>query len=447
MRKRVVITGIGAVSPLGCGIEHVWQRLLRSECGLSKISETLSSDIKIYGKVPIEDEVEGSYNSLKVFGRDMNRELSNFIQFGIYASDLALKHANFPKSLTDRDGDRSGVAIATGGMGSVQDIVTTSKNLDSSYRKVSPYFVPKILGNMAAGHISIRHGFKGPLHSVSTACAAGSHAIGDAYNFIRLGYADVMLAGGTESNLDPLTMAGFARMKALCPDSNPLQASRPFDSSRNGFVIAEGACVLVLEELSYAQQRGAVILAEVSGYGLSSDAHHSTSPSPEGDGAIRSMRVALADARMDPDQIGYVNAHATSTPLGDAIEAAAIDTVFGLSDSSSSNSSNSRSTEAPLYVSSTKGATGHLLGAAGALESAFTILALRDGIVPPTLNLTTPDYTPRSFRHVPSIAIKYNNRSNSYSNNASKPMLLHALKNSFGFGGTNASLVFSKFIP
>jgi 3-oxoacyl-[acyl-carrier-protein] synthase II len=350
------------------------------------------------------------------------------------------------------------VAIATGGMGSIQDVVTSSRNLDSSYRKVSPYFVPKILGNMAAGHVSLRHRFRGPLHSVSTACAAGSHAIGDAYNFIRLGYADVMLAGGAESNLDALTIAGFARMKALCPDSPPSQASRPFDSGRNGFVIAEGACVLVLEELSYAQRRGAVILAEVSGYGLSSDAHHSTSPSPQGDGAIRSMRVALADAQLEPDDIGYVNAHATSTPVGDAIEAAAIDTVF---DSGSQNnnrpSSSSSSRATPLYVSSTKGATGHLLGAAGALESAFTVLALRDGVVPPTLNLSSPDYTPCSFSHVPLQAIHYINSSDSNSdsdNNSEKygtsnnrQPLLHALKNSFGFGGTNASLVFSKFIP
>lgn len=434
------MTGIGAVSPLGCGIEHVWQRLIRGECGLSSIPELLSSDIKVYGKVPIGED-GGSYNVATAFGRDMSKELSTFLQFGIYASDLALMHANFPKNLSDHEADRAGVAIATGGMGSIHDIVNTSNNLDVSYRKVSPYFVPKILGNMAAGHVSIRHQFRGPLHSVSTACAAGSHAIGDAFNFIRLGYADVMLAGGAESNLDPLTIAGFARMKALCTDANPSEASRPFDAGRNGFVIAEGACVLVLEELTYALRRGAPILAEVSGYGLSADAHHSTSPSPVGSGAIRSMKVALADAQLKPDAIGYVNAHATSTPVGDAIEAAAIDAVFGVYNSSSSDSIS----RAPLYVSSTKGATGHLLGAAGALESAFTVLALRDGTIPPTLNLTTPDYTPRSFRHAPLAAVQYSTSGSSGSTSESHN-LSHALKNSFGFGGTNATLVFSKFV-
>lgn len=457
MRRRVVVTGIGAVSPLGCEIEHVWRRILRGDCGITVVSESLSSDIKVYGKVPTGED-EHSYNPAKVFGRDVSKELSNFLQLGIYASDLALKHANFPQFNSDNESDRAGVAIATGGMGSIQDIVATSKNLDASYRKVSPYFVPKILGNMAAGHVSIRHKFRGPLHSVSTACAAGSHAIGDAYNFIRLGYADVMLAGGAESNLDPLTIAGFARMKALCTEGNPASASRPFDSSRSGFVIAEGACVLVLEELTHAQLRGAPILAEVTGYGMSADAHHATSPSPSGHGAVRSMRVALADAQLQPDAIGYVNAHATSTPVGDAIEAAAIDTVFGADTASGSQSSSSASRSTPLYVSSTKGATGHLLGAAGALESAFAILALRDGLIPPTLNLNAPDYIPKCFHHVPNTSVPYasstsgNNNNDSSSNShgitgsvQTKP-LLHVLKNSFGFGGTNVSLVFSKFV-
>ena len=284
----------------------------------------------------------------------------------------------------------------------------------------SPFFVPKVLINIAAGLVSIRHGFKGPNHSVATACAAGAHAVGDAYNWIRLGYADVMLAGGTEACICPLTIAGFARMKALSACTDPLKASRPFDELRDGFVIGEGAAVLVLEELTSAIKRGAPIIAEICGYGVSGDAHHITSPALDGDGASRAMLSALTDARLSPKDIGYINAHATSTPVGDAIETVAIEKVFGDNGES-------------LFVSSTKGATGHMLGAAGAIEACFAALAARDGVVPPTLNLDVNKLKRKhSFSHVPSVA-------------KSVPNLIYTMSNSFGFGGTNCCLIFKKF--
>jgi 3-oxoacyl-[acyl-carrier-protein] synthase II len=341
---------------------------------------------------------------------------------------MALNHAGFEKttdtgvaadegtdktatSLDDIDRNRAGVAISSG-IGSISDTVEQYDNMKTSYKKVSPYFVPKILVNMASGSVSIRHGLRGPCHAVATACAAGSHAIGDAYNFIRLGYADMMLTGGTEASVDALSITGFARMKALSNTNVAEEASRPFDRKRNGFVIGEGACVLVLEELEHVLKRGAEdkIVCEVVGYGLSGDAHHPTVPS--GDGAQRSMLCALRDAGIHPSKVGYINAHATSTPLGDAAEVAAIERVFGCDATGSFGDSLHRSAAedipqsglqrpddgvegiGPLFVSSTKGATGHLLGAAGAIESAFCCLALRDGLVPPTLNLSDPDPLP-----------------------------------------------------
>jgi len=284
--------------------------------------------------------------------------------------------------------------------------------------------------NIAAGQISIRHGFRGPNHCVSTACAAGAHAIGDAYNWIRLGYADLMLAGGTESCISPLAIAGFARLKALSSQGNPEVASRPFDRLRDGFVMGEGAAILVLEELATAVKRNAPIICEMVGYGVSGDAHHITSPSPNGDGARRAMLSALRDANLRPRDIHYINAHATSTPLGDDIEVAAIDAAFG----SSSDLHQTRAAANPLYVSSTKGATGHMLGAAGAIEAAFTTLSLRDNMIPPTLNLHDPTTPPASFSHVPLVPIPIPPEDYRY-----------AMTNSFGFGGTNASLIFKKF--
>mmetsp|Transcript_8758 Transcript_8758/g.8669 ORF Transcript_8758/g.8669 Transcript_8758/m.8669 type:complete len:460 (+) Transcript_8758:236-1615(+) len=442
LTRRVVITGIGLVTPLGCGNEDVWKSLISSQHGISTLDSPLivkGTGVSIAGIVPRSNNVsneQGHYNEELVFGRSVSKELAGFCQYAVYASDLALAHAGLiPETMSPMALDRAGVAVASGGIGSLQDIVESSKLLDVSYKKVSPYFVPKILSNMAAGHVSIRHKFRGPVTSVSTACAAGTHSIGDSFNYIRMGYADVMLAGGTESSINPLSISGFARMKALSESSVPGTASRPFDSARNGFVMSEGAGIVVLEELSVAQSRGANIIAEIIGFGLSGDAHHPTHPSAEGSGAERSMRNALDDAGIKPDDIGYINAHATSTPIGDAIEVLAIEKVFN---------SRNESVSGPLLVSSTKGATGHLLGAAGAVETAFTALALRDGIIPSTLNLEKPDSTSTIFHHVPHKSVKYDEHI-SHKNDMKEKKLVYALKNSFGFGGMNASLVLAKF--
>ena len=475
--RRVVITGIGCVTPLGCGIEHVWKRILLGECGISKLKQGFLPDnvsVHVAAHVPRGklDDDKSAFDEDAVFGRLVGKELALFTQFGMYASDLAMQHAwgassssSYKKEMSEAQLERFGVALATGGIGSLLEITEAQKCLDQSFKKLSPYFVPKVLVNMAAGHVSIRHGLKGPLHSVATACAAGAHAVGDAFNFIRLGAADRMLAGGTEASIDPLSLAGFARMRALSPSPDPSAASRPFDASRSGFVIGEGACVLVLEELSAALAREATIIAEIVGYGQSGDAHHATLPSPMGDGAYRSMRAALQDAGVSPWDIGFVSAHATSTAQGDAIEAAAIARLF--------EDECEATDRPPLFVSSTKGATGHLLGAAGALELAFTALALRDGRIPPTLNLVHPDpslpvhwyatpqmvgggagldYLEREEEQEVRRALARESRVEGSSSSSSSTRttqargLRFALKNSFGFGGTNASLVLAKFV-
>ena len=449
--RRVVITGVGLVSPLGCGHEDIWKSLLNSQHGISQIPAAVvvkGTNVSVAGFVPRSTSEtlnsHGGYNEEAVFGRVVSKELANFSQYAILATDLALEHAKLqPAQMSSSSLERAGVAIASGGIGSIQDVVDSTRLLDQSYKKVSPYFVPKILSNLASGHVSIKHGFKGPLTSVSTACAAGTHAIGDAFNFIRLGYADIMLAGGAESCISPLTIAGFSRMRALGTSTVAGTASRPFDSTRDGFIISEGAGILVLEELNSARDRGAIIIAEVLGYGLSGDAHHPTHPPADGSGAERSMLQALNDAGLTPHDVGYINAHATSTPIGDAIEVGAIEKVFA---------NRNEDIHGPLFVSSTKGATGHLLGAAGAVETAFTALALRDGIVPPTLNLEKPDAPPTAFHHVPNTMIIYNEHVicslkslSSITDVAPKKELLYAVKNSFGFGGMNATLVLSKF--
>ena len=425
--RRVVITGAGAVSPLGCGVEHVWRRVLAGDCGISHLPKGLLPDsvgVHVAGRVP-HGEDEYSFNEKSVFGRQVSKELSLLTQYAVLASDLALTHAGKPlEGLSDQTRDRMGVVLATGGVGSVSDILEAGHNLDSSFRKLSPYFIPKVLTNMAAGHVSLRHGLRGPLLSPSTACAASTHAIGDAYNMIRLGYADLMLAGGSEACIDALSISGFARMRALSQSDQPQYASRPFDKDRSGFVIAEGACVLVLEEYESAIKRNAPIIAEICGYGMSADAFHITTPSPNGEGAVRSMRSAMKDAGITASAIQYVNAHATSTPQGDTIEAAAVTQVFLGSEHEQRRDIQIN----PIYMSSTKGATGHLLGAAGALEVALTALAVRDGVMPATLNLLQPDPIPAPGLELISTA-------------AIQKKVSYALKNSFGFGGTNASLV------
>eukprot|EP00598_Pedospumella_elongata_P003826 CAMPEP_0184978708 /NCGR_PEP_ID=MMETSP1098-20130426/9143_1 /TAXON_ID=89044 /ORGANISM="Spumella elongata, Strain CCAP 955/1" /LENGTH=464 /DNA_ID=CAMNT_0027501897 /DNA_START=39 /DNA_END=1433 /DNA_ORIENTATION=- len=460
--RRVVVTGIGLVSPLGCGSEKVCERIVLGKSGIRRIlptDVTLSPlcNVNAAAFVPTgKHEWNEEYASEVSFGK--SKQSSKFIEYAQVAAELALRNAGINKVEDIVHPTKAGVAIGNGGIGSIGDINEANGNLTQSYKKLSPYFVPKVLVNMAAGQVSIKHGLKGPVHSVATACAAGAHSIGDSFNFIRLGYADMMLAGGTDASIDGLSLAGFARMKALGllpPDEehSPVEAnsdatisdsiqksSRPFHLRRNGFVMGEGAGILVLEELSVAKKRGARIFAEVLGYGLSGDAFNATSPCEDGDGAVRSMRMALADAKVSPDQVGYVNAHATSTPAGDAAEIAAIRTVFGPAVDQPSTRT------APLYVSSTKGATGHLLGAAGAVESIFTVWALHSDKLPPTLNLDSIDPALEGgelFSHVPHVGVHYG--ADAMGSGKVKG-LNYAVKNSFGFGGTNASLVLGKFL-
>eukprot|EP01031_Cornospumella_fuschlensis_P032131 gene32131-38865_t len=388
LQRRVVITGIGLVTPLGTGHGHkIFEHLVAGRCGIKPIPASLklpeSCNVTQCGSVP-RGTSEDEYNDAAFKNQ---KETSLFIRYAMTAADIALRHANLESPTQLYEAHRCGVAIGNGGIGSITEIVATQRQLDQSYKKVSPYFVPKILVNMASGHVSMKYGLKGPVHSAATACAAALHSIGDAYNFIRLDMADCIVAGGTDASIDELSLVGFNRMKALSnptPQSDPqtYPSSRPFDINRNGFVMGEGAGILVLEERDAAIRRGATIIAEVCGYGLSGDAYHSTSPHPDGIGAMQSMANALRDARLEISDIDYVNCHATSTPIGDAIEAKAVATLL---DKSSAKKSR------PIYVSSTKGHTGHLLGAAGSVELAFAALALQTGVLPATLNLKDID--------------------------------------------------------
>lgn len=422
--RRVVITGAGLVTPLGCGLEEIWSRILLGHSGLSRIVEKVDdfnsypSKITIAGFVPRGDD-SLDFNAL----RDLSNMKTSWkqsaisTQFALLAAQKALKSAAFdPTTSSSYPRPRIGVSIGSGGIGPLNEIVDGQLSINQSHNKLSPYFVPKVLSNMAAGNVSIEYGFQGPVHSVSTACAAGTHSIGDAFNYIRWGQADMMIAGATEASISPLSISGFARMRALSQHRDH-SASRPFDKSRDGFVMSEGAGIVILEDLASAIRRNAPIISEIRGYANTGDAFHQTSPSPVvGGGAQRCMRLALADAGLQPSDIGYINAHATSTPIGDAVETEAIDLVFA------------GDRKNPLHVSSTKGATGHLLGAAGAVETIFTALALRDKHLPPTINLDIVDPVPATFRHVPN-------------NSISGVTVTYALKNSFGFGGVNGVLV------
>ncbi|KAJ2487978.1 Mitochondrial beta-keto-acyl synthase [Coemansia sp. RSA 2320] len=426
--RRVVVTGLGIVSPVGVGVQHAWNNLLEGRSGIRSLVAELpglgfeSLPSQIAGIVPRAGSLaNGSFDATEWLEPGDTKRMAAFTQYAMCAARQALADAEWTAP-SDEQRERTGVCFGTG-IGSLDDI-TANHDLFriGGLRKVSPMFVPKILCNMAAGSIGIRHGFYGPNHAASTACTTGAHAIGDAMRFIRFGDADVMLAGATEAPLQPLSLAGFAKIKALALGFNdrPEAASRPFDSARAGFVIGEGAGALVLEELEHAKQRGARIYAEIRGYGLSGDAFHITAPPPDGAGAQRAMRRALQTAQMDPACIAYINAHATSTPLGDQVENRAIKAVF--CDHAHSSA---------LAVSSTKSATGHLLGAAGAVEAVFSVLAVKHNVAPPTLNLDSANaaegfdlnYVPHSAQERPISA---------------------ALTNSFGFGGTNAALVFSK---
>jgi 3-oxoacyl-[acyl-carrier-protein] synthase II len=416
MSRRVVITGLGLVTPLGCGVEASWSRLIRGQSGAKRIEEFDVSDLacQIGCFVPRGSLADGKFDPNDWMEPKEQRKVDDFIIFAMGAADQALIDAGW-KADTPEKQERTGVLIGSG-IGGLDGIAETSILLrDKGPRRVSPFFIPGRLINLASGYVSIKHALKGPNHAVVTACSTGAHAIGDAARLVALGDADVMVAGGTESPLCRLAVAGFAACRALSTGFNdqPSKASRPYDKDRDGFVMGEGAGVLVLETLQHAKARGARVYAEVIGYGLSGDAYHITAPAENGDGAYRCMSAALARARIQPTDIDYVNAHGTSTPMGDEIELGAVERLFG-------------NAAGKLAMSSTKSATGHLLGAAGAVEAIFSVLAIRDNIAPPTLNLDNPSVT-TAIDLVP--------------HEARKRSIDTVLSNSFGFGGTNASLV------
>ncbi|HEX6766954.1 MAG TPA: beta-ketoacyl-ACP synthase II [Polyangiaceae bacterium] len=414
--RRVVVTGLGVVSPLGLGAERSFAALLAGQSGVRRVEHFDVSDLpaKIAGQVP-RGSGAGEFDPSTVAPPKEQRRMDDFMLFALAASAEAVADAGIGTP-SDAERERTGVLIGSG-IGGIRNIAENAVKLhEEGPRRISPYFIPGSLINEASGVVSIKYDFRGPNHAVVTACATGAHALGDAARMIALDDADVMLAGGAEAATCRLTVAGFAIMRALSTGFNdrPSEASRPWDRDRDGFVLGEGAGMVVLEELEHARARGARIYGELLGYGLSGDAHHVSAPEPSGDGARRAMAAAIQRARLAPSDVGYINAHATSTPVGDPVEIAAVRRLFG---------EHART----LCMSSTKSATGHLLGAAGAVEAIFTILALRDGVVPPTLNLEHPDegidldLVPKKAR---------------------ERKIRYALSNSFGFGGTNAALLF-----
>ena len=417
--RRVVVTGLGMVTPLGCGVEPTWRRLLASESGVKAIDRFEVADIasQIAGQIPRGDGTNGTFNPDQWMEPKEQRKVDDFILYAMCAAKLALDDAGWhPRAYDDQI--VSGVMIGSG-IGGVEGIAETALVLrDRGPRRVSPFFIPGRIINLASGYVSIAHGLKGPNHAVVTACSTGAHAIGDAGRLIALGDADVMVAGGTELPVNRISVAGFAACRALSTgfNSTPERASRPYDRDRDGFVLGEGSGIVVLEEYEHALRRGARIYAELTGYGLSGDAYHITAPAEDGDGALRCMRAAIRRAGISAEQIDYINAHGTSTPLGDEIELKAVEGLVG-------------SAAGRISMSSTKSSIGHLLGAAGAVEAIFCILAMRDQVVPPTINLDNPSVA-TAIDLVPHQARK-------------RPVNV-ALSNSFGFGGTNASLVFRR---
>ncbi|MGH7012603.1 MAG: beta-ketoacyl-ACP synthase II [Stellaceae bacterium] len=415
--RRVVVTGCGVVTPLGVGTEIVWKRLLEGQSGIRAIQNFDVSDLpaKIAGQVPRGETASGSFNADDWVPPKEQRKMDEFIVFALAAAAQAVDDSGWkPTDPVDRE--RTGVMIGSG-IGGLPGITEGALTVhEKGPRRLSPFFIPSNLINLASGHVSIRYGYSGPNHAVVTACSTGAHAIGDAARIIMWDDADVMVAGGTEAAICRIGIAGFAAARALSTKFNdePPRASRPWDQDRDGFVMGEGAGIVVLEEIEHAKKRGAKIYAEVVGYGMSGDAHHITAPAEDGSGAFRAMRNALNRAKLAPEQIDYVNAHGTSTPLGDEIELGAVKRLFGES-------------AYKLSMSSTKSAIGHLLGAAGSVEAIFSILALRDGVVPPTLNLEHPSPS----CDIDLVPLK-----------AKERPVRYALSNSFGFGGTNASLIF-----
>ena len=414
--RRVVITGMGMVTPLGLGVEHNWSSILQGKSGIGPIEGFDVSDIscRIAGQVPVGDE-EGALDMDAFIAPKDQRKLDKFIQFGLVAAQEAIEDSGWVAE-TDDQKERTGVMIGSG-IGGLSTIVETSNLMnEKGPKRISPFFIPSALINLISGHVSINYGFKGPNHSVVTACSTGAHAIGDASRLIMFGDADVMVAGGAEAAICRLGVAGFAAARALSSSYNddPQSGSRPWDKGRDGFVMGEGAGVVVLEEYEHAKARGAKIYAEVKGYGLSGDAHHITAPAEDGNGGYRAMQSALRNAGLEPSDIDYINAHGTSTPLGDLIEAGAVKRLLG-------------DAIHQVSMSSTKSATGHLLGAAGAIEAIYSTLAIKTGDLPPTLNLNEPEEAVADFDLVP---LKTKNKKVRY-----------AMSNSFGFGGTNASLV------
>ncbi len=417
--RRVVVTGLGLVTPLGSGIEPTWQRLLAGKSGIKRIEKFEVSDItcKIAGQVPRGDGADGTFNPDQWMEPKEQRKVDDFIIFAMGAAAQALNDADWHPAAYE-DQITSGVLIGSG-IGGVEGIAETALVLkERGPRRVSPFFIPGRLINLASGYVSIAHSLKGPNHAVVTACSTGAHAIGDAGRLIALGDADVMVAGGTESPVNRISLAGFAACRALSTGFNdtPERASRPYDRDRDGFVMGEGAGAVVLEEYEHARKRGARIYAELTGYGLSGDAFHITAPSEDGDGAFRCMSAAIRRAGISAGDIDYINAHGTSTPLGDEIELKAVERLVG-------------NAAGRIAMSSTKSSIGHLLGAAGAVEAIFCLLAMRDEIVPPTINLDNPSVA-TAIDLVPHKARK-------------RPINV-VLSNSFGFGGTNASLVFRR---
>lgn len=423
MNRRVVVTGMGLVTPLACGVDHTWQRLIKGDSGIRQIDRFSTDDLscKIAGIVPRKTEEQSEpwmFDALDWITEPELKKMDTFIIYAVAAAAQAIQDSKWVPQ-DDEQKERTGVMIGSG-IGGLPSIYESSIKINvEGVRRISPFFIPSCLINLASGNISIKHGFRGPNHSVVTACATGAHAIGDAARLIKYGDADVMVAGGTEAPLCRIGIAGFAALRALSTKFNdrPTEASRPWDKARDGFIMGEGAGVLVLEELEHAKRRNAPIYAEVLGYGLSGDAYHMTAPESKGDGAYRAMKMALKDASLNYDQIDYVNAHGTSTALGDIVEVRAIKRLFG------DHAYN-------LAVSSTKSAVGHLLGAAGSTEAIFSILSMNNQLVPPTLNLHDPDEE-CDLNFVP---LKPQER-----------RLNYVMSNSFGFGGTNASLIFSKF--